>query len=289
MTLTGSASACGAGTIVNAIASWKGSAFAIELRTHANVELSPDMETVQCDIDGGGDTRLMECCVALVLDKFDQKELGGYVKTTGDVPMARGLKSSSAAANAVVLAAVDALGEQISPLDAVGIGVQAALDVGVSITGAFDDACASMLGGVVVTDNKDRKLLSRVERECEVLVFVPADQRFTADVNVDGCRLMAPYVDIAFDLALKGDFEEAMLLNGLIYCAALGFDPGVMISALENGALGSGLSGTGPAFTALVDESCMDAVADAWSGFEGEVIRTRVDNTGATAESLKVD
>ena len=40
MTLTGHAYALGAGTIINAIATWKGVAFGIDLKTFADVELS---------------------------------------------------------------------------------------------------------------------------------------------------------------------------------------------------------------------------------------------------------
>ena len=40
MTLQGNACASGAGTIINAIATWKGAAFGIDLMTFAEVELS---------------------------------------------------------------------------------------------------------------------------------------------------------------------------------------------------------------------------------------------------------
>ena len=40
MTLEGHACASGAGTIINAIATWKGAAFGIDLKTFAKVELS---------------------------------------------------------------------------------------------------------------------------------------------------------------------------------------------------------------------------------------------------------
>ena len=40
MTVKGHACASGAGTIINAIATWKGAAFGIDLKTFAKVELS---------------------------------------------------------------------------------------------------------------------------------------------------------------------------------------------------------------------------------------------------------
>ena len=94
-------------------------------------------------IEGGGDTTLIEYCISLTLQRFGC-DCGANVATKSEIPIASGLKSSSAAANAAVLATLDALGEKLDVLEAVKIGVQAALEAKVTITGAFDDACASM-------------------------------------------------------------------------------------------------------------------------------------------------
>ena len=55
--------AYGAGTVINAIAAWKGCAFAIDLRTKATVTLGGD--GVVGEIEGGGDARLIERACAL--------------------------------------------------------------------------------------------------------------------------------------------------------------------------------------------------------------------------------
>ncbi len=275
--------ASGAGTVINAIATYKGSAFGIELWTDAIVELGEDFSGIEgeTEVEGekGADTRLIERCVELVLKKFDLP-LCGYVKTRSEIPVGSGLKSSSAAANAVVVATLNAIGEEAKALDAIRIGVEAALDVGVSITGAFDDACASLLGGFVITDNKKRELIKRVEKESEVLVLVPGEKAFTADTDVKRSKLIAPWVNIAYELALEERFEEAMTLNGFMYCAALNFNPEPMLKALECGVKGVSLSGTGPSFAALVDEEKAEGLRDAWAelGVEGRVIRRRINN-----------
>ena len=274
--------ASGAGTIINAIATYKGSAFGIDLWTYAEVELGDDFRGIGGEIEKkSGDTRLVERCVELVLRKFDLP-LRGYVKTKSEVPMGSGLKSSSAAANAAVVATLDALGEEskaeISALDAIRIGVKAALDVGVSITGAFDDACASLLGGIVITDNKKMELVKRVEKESEVLILVPRRQAFTADTDVKRSRLIAPWVNLAYELALTDKFEDAMTLNGFLYCSALNFDPEPMLKALECGVKGVSLSGTGPSFVALVNEESERRLREAWSELEGDwmLIKRRI-------------
>lgn len=286
MILTGHAYALGAGTIINAISTWKGAAFGIDLKTFSDVELSESASSIRGSIEGmqDGDTTLIERSVELVLEHFDMK-MGGTVTTRSEVPLARGLKSSSAAANATVLATLDAIGESMEPLDAVRIGVQASKDAGVTITGAFDDACASFFGGIVVTDNREMKLVKRVEREMDVLVFAPDKKAFSAQTDVSRSKLVAPWVDIAYNLALEGEYERAMTLNGFLYCGALGFDTGPMMQALELGIEGVSLSGTGPAYTSLVenDEGKVDSLISAWEncGISGNVIKTKINNEGA--------
>ena len=279
MTSTGYATALGAGTIINAIATWKGSAFGIDLKTSAEVRLS-NSDGISGTIEGGGNPELIERCVQLVFEKFAHQG-GATVSTSSEVPIASGLKSSSAAANASVLAALDAIGESMKPLDSALLGVQAAKDAGVTITGAFDDAAASMLGGVVVTDNRELSLISRDVMESEVIIYAPNKKAYSSKTDVNRSRLVAPWVDMAYELCIEGNYEKAMTLNGFLYCSALGFDTEPMLMALEAGVDGTSLSGTGPAYTALAHGEGADRVADAWSAFDGRVIRTKVNNNGA--------
>ncbi|MDK2834958.1 MAG: shikimate kinase [Methanolobus sp.] len=284
MSCEGKAYSLGAGTVINAIATWKGAAFGIDLKTFAHVELSRNTDHIKGSIDGmpDGDTALIEKCVRYVLDHFGL-EMGGVVRTSSEVPLARGLKSSSAAANATVLATLDAIGEEMDPLEAVRLGVRAAKDAGVTITGAFDDACASFFGGFVVTDNRETELLKREEREADVVIFAPDRKAFSSGTNVTRSRLLAPWVDIAYELALRGEYEKAMSLNGFLYCSALGFDTEPMMRALEAGIKGVTLSGTGPSYVALVDERSSGVLKDAWQecGISGTVICTKINNNGA--------
>ncbi len=278
MKRSGYAYACGAGTIINAISTWKGAAFGIELKTEAEVVLT-DSTKVQGYMEEGGDTTLIERCVVLTLSRFGSKS-GAKVATKSEIPIASGLKSSSAAANAVVLATLDALGEELEPIEAVKIGVQAALDAKVTITGAFDDACASMLGGFVITDNKKKELLSRIERDSGVLILAPEKKVFSSSTNVARSRLIGRWVEMAYKEALSGNYEKAMTLNGFLYCAALGFSTEPMMAALEAGIEGVSLSGTGPAYTALGSPELLDRLEPVWRRTGGKVIRTKVNNTG---------
>ncbi|HOT07747.1 MAG: Shikimate kinase [Methanosaeta sp. PtaB.Bin039] len=273
----GSGQAWGAATILNAVASWKGSAFAVGLRTWAQVDIGGD--EVMGDIPGV-DASLVVRSAELVLERFGL-DAGATVKTWSEIPVASGLKSSSAAANAVVLAALDAIGESMEPLEAISLGVRAAMDVKVTITGAFDDACASFLGGVVVTDNRALKLLRHEDMHSSVVLLVPNERLYSSRTDVTRSRLMADLADLAFEQAMSGDFCRAMTLNGLLYCAALNRPSEPILAALAAGARAASLSGTGPSYAALVDDRSADQVVQAWQGFGGRVIKTEVMNVRA--------
>lgn len=279
--MEGQALAPAAGTVLNALATGTGSAFAIDEYTHATVSLTDEtgVEGEIADVPDG-DTRLIERCVERVVDRFGDGQ-GGTVRTESDVPMASGLKSSSAAANATVMATLDALdaADDISREDAARIGVEAARDVGVTVTGAFDDASASMLGGVTVTDNTADELLRREERSWDVLVWTPPERAFSADADVDRCKQIAPMADLVAEMALDGDFERAMTVNGLAFCAALGFDADPMVEAMP-AADGVSLSGTGPSFTAVGDRETLETVRTQWERRDGTIWLTSTQTAG---------
>ena len=277
--MKGYAWAYGAATILNAVANWKGSAFGIELKTTAEVELNRS-GCIKGDVPGM-DTRLIERCAQLVLERFGCK-YGATVRTQSEIPVAGGLKSSSTAANAVVLATLDALDEDLDRIEAAKIGVQAAREAGVTITGALDDALASMLGGVVVTDNREMALLKHEKLCGDVMLLVPDKKLFSRDTNVERSRLIAPLADVVFELAMRGDWGRAMSLNGFAYCGALGLPVEPLLLALQAGVQGVSLSGTGPAYAALLGRASADDLEDAWKILGGRVIRTKANNKGAS-------
>ncbi len=73
-----------------------------------------------------------------------------------------------------------------------------------------------------------------------------------------------------------------MTLNGFIYCSALGLSPEPLLLALEVGASGTSLSGTGPSYAALVGVDNIDELESRWSDLGGRVIKTNVNNVPAS-------
>lgn len=274
----------GSATVINAIATGYGSAFGIGRYVTAEVKLKSSKIT--CKSDKDVNTTLMELCVKKVLEKFEI-DTGVSVKTYSDLPVASGLSSSSATSNAVTLATVLAISKEYIPdykldeFEVLNMAIDASLKAGVTITGAFDDASASFFGGLTITDNMQRKILKSQDMEKQnILIYMPDKKSITAQSDVGRMKLLAPYVKLAFREALKGDIYKALTLNGLLYCAALEFNPNIALDALSAGAVAAGLSGTGPSFVAITDNSSLDAVLNALGQYEGNVMHVEVDNEG---------
>jgi shikimate kinase len=276
----------GAATIINAIATGKGAAIGVDLWTKATVILTSDVGQVDVVInsDISENPVLAKKTVDRILCYFGlEKKYGVKVETVSTIPVARGMKSSSAAANAIALATIAALKQNLDDQLIVNLGVDSALDAKVSITGAFDDASASYFGGIVITDNIQRKIVKRFEltEKPFVLFYVPSEKNYTIKSNITRIKSVASVVKVAYNEALKGNYWAALTLNGLIYSSTLGYDPSPAIDALSAGALASGLSGTGPAVCAIVPEKKVTSVKESWTKLEGEIIETRINTEKA--------
>jgi len=286
--LSGKATAIsyGGATIINAITTGKGAAFGVKLWTKAEVKLTDNPHVIKGKIttDPSENTILMEKTVKKVLEYFGLAgKFGAEVKTWSNIPIARGLKSSSVAANAIALATVAALRKEVDDLTIVNLGVNGAIEAKVTITGAFDDACASYFGGIVVTDNFKRRIVKRfrVPENLKVLFHVPKTKVYTGSIEAEKLKSISPLVKIAYREALKGHFWQALTLNGLIYSFALGYNPSIALDALTAGAVAAGLCGKGPAVTAVVTEDKVDKVKEALMKYEGEVVETEINHEKA--------
>jgi len=279
--MDGRAHAPAAGTVLNALATGTGSAFAIDEYVRATVTLGGAGVTGTIADAPEADTTLIERSAAHVLNAYGDGS-GASVRTESSVPMASGLKSSSAAANAVVLATLDALDaiDDVSRTDAARIGVDAARNTGVTVTGAFDDASASMLGGLTVTDNTDDELLHREEVDWDVVVWTPPEQAFSADADVERCQRIAPMAELVAELALEGRYRTAMTVNGFAFAAALDRPTGPMVEALPH-ADGVSLSGTGPSYVAVGTAEALEPVLGAWEERPGTILETTTQTAGA--------
>jgi len=276
----------GAGTIVSAVATGLGASFGLGLKVCARVTLTEDRKFVLKNEDLKGENLLAEISCKRTLEFFG-KDYGAIIETESNIPISKGLKSSSASSIAVIRATANALGVEMKKEDVLNISCDCAIQSGVSITGAFDDASACLLGGVCVTDNKKRKVLAsyQIEPKLDVVIYLPPRtiKKEIVKRYKDKIRKLEPIVNYAHKLALKGDYFTAMNLNGLIYSNAFNEfrSAEIAMEMLNAGALSAGMSGTGPSVVSLVAKDNTKKVIDAVNSNikEGEkIICTRVRN-----------
>ena len=289
----GRACANGAISIVNAIVTGRyGASLAVDLHTQAKVTLLEDVPEVEVIINGdeAEDPLLARLVLKAVVARLGQPDWGGRVETTSDIPASRGLKSSSAAANAIALAANQAFmhyeGRALSRGELLDAAIEAALDAGVTITGAFDDATASLNGGISVTDNVERKVLHREDApvDLDIILVVPDAKTRTASVRDLPYAPFAPLAREAHRLAQTGRWMDALTLNGLVAGSLYGVPASWTREALAAGAACAGVSGTGPAFAAVCDADHAKAVESALasSAPDARILRTRPTNERAS-------
>lgn len=282
----GVASAWGSATVVNAIATGKGAAFGVELGVRSKVELTKGSGKITGRLIGGRmeSPKLIEICVRKVLKKFGlNRTYDARVETSSEIPIAVGLSSSSAAANAAVLATFAALGRRPQQKLVLDLGIDAAFEAGVTITGALDDAAASLYGCGVVTDNIKRRILRRfkVDPKLKVLIYMPPGRSYTSKVNRARLGAIRSGVEVAHNMALRGKVWGALTLNGLLYSNALGQDPLPALEAMARGAIAAGITGTGTATVAVAKLAAASAIERAWRARPGKVIITKPAVKGA--------
>jgi shikimate kinase len=285
--LKGRAFCCGAATIINGIATGFGAAFGIGLTIEAEVELTGEPRRFDVRIEGDEKENpdLATYCVSEVLKRYGlEKEYGARIRTRSDIPISRGLSSSSAASNAIVLSAFRAIEKEYTDTEIIDMGINASIAAQVTLTGAFDDACAAYFGNVVVTDNLKRAILARydIEEDFLVLIHVPDEKIRKTDLDTGKLKNIAKALTEAHGLAQKGDFLTALRINGYAYSEAMGLDSEIARRAMEAGAATAGISGTGPATVILVHEENKDEVISA-VGDEDRIICTHVNKKKAGA------
>jgi shikimate kinase len=287
--LKGRAEVMGAITVVNAIACGKGATVAVRLPTHARVEVEsrPGRWTAAVNGKKVKPTLASESARgAIRMLKKDPSSYSGHVETITSVPAGVGLKTSSSSSVAIILATISAFGnDSYEPLDVLRSSASSSLEAGVSVTGAMDDAASCLLGGTNLADNLEMDLLRRspLGRSLSVVIRVPTMESRRSSVGVRQVRRFSDIAQRIFSLAERGSFWKAMTLNGFLYSSIYGYGPGAAVEALEAGASGAGLSGTGPAVAAVFEDRMeSQTLAKAWEHEGARVIRTETSDGGAT-------
>jgi len=282
----------GAVTIVNAMATGRGAALGVGLWTRAKVTLTnqPRQFVGRILTDSEEDPHLIETTARHVFHRFRKdNRFGALIETNSNIPIAVGLKSSSAASNAVAMASLRVLGRRVNDIQAVKLGVEASFRAGVTLTGAYDDACACYFGGLVVTDNVHKRILKlfKPKGHYRVLIQVPNRKKYTSEVDRASLRKFRSLVQVAHREALSGNYWSSMTLNGLVYSKAFGYDTKSITEAFHQGAIAAGLTGKGPAVAAIVPSTNVKHVLSAWHSLPGRIIETSFNFQKAQSSRVK--
>ena len=243
--------------MVNAIATGHGAAFPISLKIRAEVCRSDVLEVSSyADVDLAPMRRIVERLV----ERFGTGPVS--VRLSGDLPTAGGLKSSSAAVNAVITAMTRLAGVEMDLFDVARLNAELSKWAGISVTGAFDDAVASAAGRSYLTDNYKMLVIRELDVRGKAVVLVPPYEKRRH--KLEEMRALAPVIRSAVAYAGLGMWREAMMINAIAYGYALGYPPEPTLEALRRGAVG-GVSGTGPSHVFIAEEP--EEVAEALSRF----------------------
>ncbi len=214
-------------TVVNALPTGTGCAIGFGRFVTATADLEPDRTaTLECT-PAESATPLVRASVAAALARYGH---GAAVHTTlllqSEIPVARGLKSSSAVSTATIRAVGRALGDEPNPLAVARIAAEVGRSVGVSASGALDDALASLRPGFVITDNRTDTVIGegRADPAWSAVVYLPHGQHPPSPSLRGRFEAEAPAGHLAVSDVLAGRFLNAMEKNTELVERVMGYE-----------------------------------------------------------------
>ena len=251
--MSGTGRSHGSITVINAMPCGIGATIGVGLETTARFSETGSERTVTINNDVSEDTLMARICVGKAYETAGIPEPTGWkLETDSQIPVSRGLKSSSCACNAILRAVTSHLGTEMDPVELIRLGVNCAREAKVTVTGSFDDACGCGLGGLVMTDNRKDEIIADSDiDDMDVIIHVPTFKIRKTGLPLDRLHEVAPLIQDAINIAMDDPFR-AMTMNGRIISEASGVDNGIAERAMKLGALGAGMSGSGPAVAIVV-------------------------------------
>jgi shikimate kinase len=276
----------GAISIVSAIATGMGATMGVSLEVRARIEATPGEGIT---LDAGSKSlsqRLVTSAVRKIVPARDLARTHIHVNLQSEIPAGYGLKSSSSISSAVALACAKLFGPEVNDSRVLLAGVDASIETGISITGAYDDACACYYGGFNVTDNLKRRLVRRqaIPSGIAAVIFIPASSRRR---NPRRLREQKSAFEAAWQMARRSNYWGAMLLNGITAGPFLNSDPALIPRLLEAGALGASVSGNGTAVAATVRQNAVSGVRKVFSSLDGRIITSPANNKKAEVHEVR--
>ncbi len=234
-------------TVVNAIPSFKGAALSIEIPVRIYIKKLP---RISQDLVYARDVEFIKFLIERFREVTDIRDRFKII-VKSDIPPGSGLKSSSSVSAGLVigLAAISEI--NTSFLDCIRLSCTASREYGVSITGALDDATASVLGGLVYTDNRSQTLEEHVDVNeymySLVMIFKNWKRPQDFDKRINMLRNMSTIFEKLYNFAKKDPFNAAYV-NAIYVSSVLGYSYDVITRIMREFKPSCvGLSGNGPA------------------------------------------
>ena len=275
----------GAVSIVSAIATGNGATLGIdtfvktklEIKDGTGIHITSDNKTIS--------SRLINKVIENVIPKRQLEKVRLELNFQSNIPTGYGLKSSSAISTAVSLVCSKAIKKELTDEEILKIGVESSLQTNVSITGAYDDACACYYGGFNVTNNYKRDLIFRgnAPSDLQAIIFLPKSRKRG---NVKKLKNFKPAFEKAWELAKNHDYWNASILNGLATSSILNSNPELLFKLMKKGAISATISGNGPSIVAITKKGHSSNIKKELSSLEGKVIVSNINNK--KAESYEV-
>jgi shikimate kinase len=275
----------GAVSIVSAIATGNGATLGIdtfvktklEIKDGTGIHITSDNKTIS--------SRLINKVIENVIPKRQLEKVRLELNFQSNIPTGYGLKSSSAISTAVSLVCSKAIKKELTDEEILKIGVESSLQTNVSITGAYDDACACYYGGFNVTNNYKRDLIFRgnAPSDLQAIIFLPKSRKRG---NVKKLKNFKPAFEKAWELAKNHDYWNASILNGLATSSILNSNPELLFKLMKKGAISATISGNGPSIVAITKKGHSSNIKRELSSLEGKVIVSNINNK--KAESYEV-
>ena len=280
-----SATVNGAISIVNAIATGKGAALGISKKVNVEIEASEGSGIIIESKNKQLSSRLINRVIEKIVPKNELSKTKFRVYLNSEIPTGYGLKSSSAISSAVAMGCAKLFKPKMNDFEILSSGVDASIETKVSLTGAYDDACACYYGGFVVTDNYKRKIIcsEHCQTDISAIIFIPKSRKRG---NVKKLGTLSSVFEEAWNIAKGSDYWNAMKINGLATSIILNSDPKIIFKLIEEGALGASVSGNGPSIAAIGKKNILPKLAKIFSTLEGNTMITSINNKKAEVHEL---
>jgi len=243
-------------SIINAIPSGIGAVIPIDLQFNTIISTGPGI--------------LDEMDFRILKEIFNIEFHQIRIEKKSQIPQGVGLKSSSAYTSSLIGEYFRYSGRKIPLIKIARLSSKVSKKYGLSITGAFDDAMASLSSKLVMTENsKNKVLMMQKVPKMKVIIAIPDFKRpndmFERLKRVDSSE--------ALYYSFKGNFSRAAIINGYQIGKALGYPTELLDRLIEIGSSMVGYSGNGPSLFATVNNDNIDRIREFMATL-GKVIET---------------